>query len=90
MPASVLGFLDILCYRKIWEFGVLCITGRSSGWATGHTCKGSGVQLPDRPARSEMNFSGFHVQHGWFTGIELVLNPKAWVHFLPEPLDSNV
>ena len=31
-----------------------------------------------------------NVRCGWFTGIELVLDPTTWVHFLPVPLDSIV
>ena len=41
-------------------------------------------------ARPEINFSGLYIWRGWFTGIELVLGPTTWVHFLPVPLDSIV
>ena len=64
--------------------------GWSSGEATGRSWKGSWVRLPDRPARSEINFSGLYVRRGWFTGNELVLGPTIWVHFLPVPLDSII
>ena len=45
--------------------------------------------IPDRPARSEINFSGLYVRR-WFTGIQLVLGLTTWVHFLPVPLDSVI
>ena len=31
-----------------------------------------------------------NVRRGWFTGIELVLDPTTWVHFLSVTLDSIV
>ena len=39
---------------------------------------------------SEIEFSAYNVPSGWFTGIELVLDPITWVHFLLVPLDSFV
>ena len=37
----------------------------------------------DSRSRSEINISGLHVRHGWFTGIELVLSHTTFisVHF---------
>ena len=32
--------------------------------------------------------STYNVRCGWFTGIEFVLNPTTWVHFLLVRLDS--
>ena len=37
-----------------------------------------------------MILKAYNVRRGWFTGIELVLDPTTWVHFLLMPLDSNV
>ena len=48
---------------------------------------GSGVQFSERPACLEIYFSGTYVRRGLFTGIEFVLGPTTWVHFLPVPLD---
>ena len=48
------------------------------------------VRFPDRPARSEINFSGLYIQRSWLTSIELVLGLTIWVHFLPVPLDPIV
>ena len=38
------------------------------------------VSIPGRPERPHIHFSGFYVR--WFTGVELVLGPTSWVHFL--------
>ena len=32
----------------------------------------------------------YNVRRGWFTGIELVLDPTTWVHFLLVRFDSSV
>ena len=39
---------------------------------------------------AEIYFSAYNVRRGWFTGIELVLDPTTWVHFLLVSLDSIV
>ena len=46
--------------------------------------------IPDRPARSEINFSGLYVRRSWLNGTELVLDPTIWVHFLPVPFDCVI
>ena len=39
---------------------------------------------------SEIYFSAYNLRRGWFTGIELVLDPTTWVYFLLVPLNSYV
>ena len=46
--------------------------------------------LIDRPARSDINFSGPYVRRDRIAGIEMDLGLKAEVHLLVVPMDSIV
>ena len=63
--------------------------GWSSGWPLGYwpLAQGCKVRFLDHPARSEINFSDLDVWRGWFIGIDWVLDPTAWFHFIPRPLE---
>ena len=75
------------CVHKVYRylFGLLYM-GRGSSVVRPLQAaaieKDSLVRFPGRPARLGKNFSGPYVYHGWFIGIELVLNPTTWIHFL--------
>ena len=58
----------------------------------GRSCsEGCGFDSHCRPGSFlRLIFSAYNVRRGLFTGIELVVDPTTWVHFLRVPLDSIV